>query len=388
MEHEFLYFGTILIIAALLALVANRFKQSTIAGYLLAGALARFFLEPSASFEFLSSLGAILLLFFVGLEFSMNKIRGLGKKIVALGIIDILINFPIGIAFGLLFKWTFVEALFMGGIVYISSSAVISKLLVDAGCMPRRETRTVLGILIIEDIVMAVVLAIFSALAYKPILEYAPLLLSIAKALAFCGFFIILEKPIRKLINFVLNIKLDEVFILEVIGIIFIISLFSKAIGLSEATGAFFVGSAMAESHHKHRIRKLLEPLGFFAAALFFLSFGLQVNLIAIDAKIILMVALLITVSIIGKLLTGLTSSPIEKLSFREAQNVGFSLFSRGEFSILIASLFAKDSLAAYGIKEITAIYVFFLMIVSSILIKRYTNTCQIDMPTMAEEVS
>lgn len=379
METEFFYFGAILISASILALIAIRFKQSTIAGYLLAGAIARFFLEPSASFEFLASLGAIFLLFFVGLEFSMNKVRGLGKKIFALGIIDLLINFPLGVACALLFKWSPLEALFLGGIVYISSSAVISKLLVDAGCMQRRETRVVLGILIVEDLIMAVVLAVFSALAHSPTLEYLPLSIAITKALAFAGVFIFLEKPIRNFFNVILNVEQDEIFILETIGIIFLVSLFAKYIGLSEAIGAFFIGSAMAESHHKARIRKLLEPLGFFAAALFFLSFGLQVNLLAVNLNVIVIVSVLIVVSMLGKALTGLFSMPLEKLSLNEAQNVGWSLFSRGEFSILIASLFIKESIATYGLREIIAIYVFVLMILSTVLIKRYTKTCQID---------
>jgi CPA2 family monovalent cation:H+ antiporter-2 len=379
MEKEFFYFGAILITASILALIAIRLRQSAIAGYLLAGALARFFLKPSPAFDFLASLGAILLLFFVGLEFSISKMRGLGRKIFLLGTIDLVINFPLGIACGILFKWSWLEALFLGGIVYISSSAVISKLLVDAGCLPRRETRTVLGILILEDIIMAVVLAVFSALAYRPVLEYLPISISIAKAVAFCLIFFILEKPIRNFLNFILNVEQNEIFILEIVGIIFLVSLFARFIGLSEAIGAFFIGSAMAESRHKHRIKQLLEPLGCFAAALFFLSFGLQVNLLAIDANILIMVAILIAVSIAGKLLTGLASAPVEKLSYREAQNVGVSLFSRGEFSILIASLFATESLTAYGIREITAIYVFFLMILSTFLIKRYTATCRIE---------
>ena len=309
----------------------------------------------------------------------MNKVRGLGKKIFLLGALDLLINFPLGIACGLFFRWSWVEALFLGGIVYISSSAVISKLLVDAGCLPRKETRTVLGILIIEDIIMAVMLAIFSALAFEPSFNLAALAVPLAKAIAFCAVFIIFEKPIRELFNYILNVEQNEIFILEIIGIIFLVSLAAKFIGLSEAIGAFFIGSAMAESQHKHRIKQMLTPLGFFAAALFFLSFGLQVNLLAINEYVLVTVTVLIIISILGKLATGLFSAPLEKMSWREAQNVGVSLFSRGEFSILIASLFITDSLASQGIRETIAIYVFVLMILSTVLIKRYTKTCRIE---------
>jgi CPA2 family monovalent cation:H+ antiporter-2 len=249
---------------------------------------------------------------------------------------------------------------------------------VDAGCLPRRESRTILGILILEDIIMAVILAVFSAMAGKVSLDYLPVTLALAKAIGFCLFFLIFERPIRGVINFILKVEPDEIFIIEIIGLIFMVSLIAKFIGLSEATGAFFIGSAMAESRHKHRIKTLLEPLGFFAAALFFLSFGLQIDLLAIDAQVIYIVSVLIAVSIVGKYLTGLASAPIERLSLAEAKNVGYSLFSRGEFSILIAALFVQKQ-AWHGIKEITAIYVFVLMILSTFLIKKYTISCQSD---------
>lgn len=379
MERELFYFGAILLIASALALFSGRLKQSTIAGYLLAGAIARFFIQPSVTFEFLSSLGAILLLFFVGLEFSMNKVRSLGNKIFLLSLLDLAINFPLGLLCGAIFGWNPLEIFFLGGIVYVSSSAVISKLLVEAGCMPRRETKTILGILIVEDIIMAVLLAIFAALAqHGNSFDPALILLALGKAVLFCGAFVVLEKPIRALLNLFLKVEQEEIFLLEVIGLIFIVSLFSKFIGLSEATGAFFIGSALAESVHKGRIKKLLEPLGFFAAALFFISFGLQVDLLAIDQTVLFMVLTLVLFSIGGKLLTGLLAAPIQGFSLDEAQNIGYSLFSRGEFSILIASLITVESVAFHGIKEITAIYVFVLMILSSSLIKRYTKTCSL----------
>lgn len=379
MERELFYFGAILLIASALALFSGRLKQSTIAGYLLAGAIARFFIQPSVTFEFLSSLGAILLLFFVGLEFSMNKVRSLGNKIFLLSLLDLAINFPLGLLCGAIFGWNPLEIFFLGGIVYVSSSAVISKLLVEAGCMPRRETKTILGILIVEDIIMAVLLAIFAALAqHGNSFDPALILLALGKAVLFCGAFVVLEKPIRALLNLFLKVEQEEIFLLEVIGLIFIVSLFSKFIGLSEATGAFFIGSALAESAHKGRIKKLLEPLGFFAAALFFISFGLQVDLLAIDQTVLFMVLTLVLFSIGGKLLTGLLAAPIQGFSLDEAQNIGYSLFSRGEFSILIASLITVESVAFHGLKEITAIYVFVLMILSSSLIKRYTKTCSL----------
>ena len=379
MEAELFQFGLVLVMASVFALAAVKLNQSTIAGYLLAGAVARFFLTPSEAFEFLSFLGAILLLFFVGLEFSISKVKSLGRKIILVGLVDLAVNFPLGVIVGILFNWSWLEVLFLGGIVYISSSAVISKLLIDAKCMDRRETKTVLGILIIEDIVMAVMLAVFASLAANPTLNAASIAFSIVKAILFCSVFIVFEKPIRALINRILDVQLKEIFLLETIGIIFIVSILANMIGLSEATGAFFIGSAMAETIHQKRIKKMLRPLGYFSASLFFLSFGLQVNILALTPKMILMVAVLIFVSIIGKLVTGFSTIPLEGLTASEAQNIGYSLFSRGEFSILIASLFITQVSDVAGIREIIAVYVFTLIIISTMLIKKYTKTCELN---------
>ncbi len=378
MINELFSFGAILILASALAFVAVRLKQSTIAGYLLAGAIAGIFFKHSASFEFLSTLGGILLLFFVGLEFSINKIKSFNKKIIYIALIDLAINFPLGIMCGFLFGWNWLEILFIGGIVYVSSSAVISKLLADAGCMSRKESRTVLGVLIIEDIIMVIILAVLSALALQPSVDIKAVSFIVAEALLFCLFFIALEKPIKGLLNIVLNVELSEIFILQVIGLVFFMSFLSRVIGLSEATGAFFIGSALAETVHKQRIKALLEPLAYFSAALFFLSFGLSINILSIDLNMMYMLGVLIAVSIAGKFLVGMAAAPIENLSWREGQNIGVSLFSRGEFSMLLAGLFIAKGASTHGIKEITAVYVFILMIISSILIKHFTKTCKI----------
>ncbi len=375
---QMLFLGIVFILAAVFGLAANAIGQSTIAGFLIAGAISGPFFPQSETFEFITSIGAILLLFFIGLEFSIKNIKTLNRKVVLIGMADLFINFPLGVLCGIIFGWNWLECLFLGGIVYVSSSAVISKLLSDAGCMSRKETKTVLGVLIIEDIIMAMVLAILSALAFQPSIEISSVFLVVLKAIAFCMFFIVFESPIRIAINKILRIESNEIFLMQVIGLIFIVAVFSKVIGLSEATGAFFIGSAMAESEHKHRIKTLLNPLAYFAAPLFFLSFGLQVNLLKFDITMLFMLCVLIFVSIVGKFLTGLLSMPLEKASFREAQNIGISLFSRGEFSMILAGLFIAKASSTHGIKEITAIYVFVLMIISTFLIKRFTKTCRI----------
>ncbi|MFC2163316.1 cation:proton antiporter [Candidatus Altiarchaeota archaeon] len=378
---EFLYFGVLMIFCSAIAYLFKRLGHSHIAGYLVAGAVFHSFIVPSQTFEFLSFLGAVLLLFFVGLEFSIGRIHKLGRKIILLGITDLVVNFGIGLVMGYILGFSPYEILLLGGIVYISSSAVISKILMDAKCMDRKETHTIMGVLIFEDIIMAVMLAFFTAIKDNPVLDLAELSPAFIKAVAFCGFFFVFEDPVRRFFDRVLDVRSDEVFFLASLGIVFLASSISYELGLSEAIGAFFIGSALAESKHQKRMKKLLKPVGYFASSIFFLSFGLHVDLLDIGTTTIFAVILLIIGSLAGKMATGLASIRINGLNREEAVHVGWSLFPRGEFSIILASLFVVTSQGLYDFTEIIALYVFFLMIASTFLIKNYTKKCQITLP-------
>lgn len=375
------FFGVLLLFSSLLALAFKKAGQSSIAGYLAAGAFFHSFVVPNQTFEFLSFLGVILLLFFVGLEFSVGKIHRLGRKIMILGVFDFIVNFGIGSLMGYLLSFGFFETVILGGIVYISSSAVISKILMDSKCMDRRETKTIMGVLIFEDIVMAVLLAFFTALKDNPMIDVSGMLLPLAKAVAFCGFFLLLEKPIKVFFDRLLDIDSDEHFFLMTLGVVFLASFAAYYVGLSEAIGAFFIGSALAESAHQARVKKLLKPLGYFASSMFFLGFGLNVDLLSIGFRTASIVFALILASLAGKMWTGLLTHKINKLSVEESIHVGWSLFPRGEFSIILASVFAADSQMVANFTEIIAVYVFTLMLVSTFLIKNYTKKCIIELP-------
>lgn len=379
MHTQVFYVGIAFIVAALSGLTAVALGQSTIAGFLVAGVILGPFFPQTETFSFLTTIGSILLLYFIGIDFSIKNIKHINKKVLWIGAGDLLINFPLGVLCGILFGWNWLECLFLGGIVYVTSSSVILKLLSDAGCMSRKETKTVLGVSIIEDIAMAMGLAVLSSLVFRPSIDPSQITMIVIEAILFCLFFIIFENPIRAFFNKFLNVENNEIFLMQVIGAIFIVSVFSRFIGLSEATGAFFIGSAMADTEHKHRIKTLLNPLAYFAAPLFFLSFGLQVNLLNFDLTMFAMLSILIGISIAGKLLTGLLSMPFEKTTFREAQNIGVSLLPRGEFAMILAGLFVAQASSNYGIKEITALYVFVLMIISTFFVKRFTKTCTMD---------
>src|SRR5699024_1392281 len=109
-------------------------------------------------------LGIVFLLFFLGLEFSIDQLLSSGRPMTKVGLLDIGINLPVGVAIGLALGWTGLEALVLGGIVYISSSAVITKSLIDLGWIVNPESGPILGTLVFEDLAIAVYLAMLAAL--------------------------------------------------------------------------------------------------------------------------------------------------------------------------------------------------------------------------------
>ncbi|MBD3388954.1 MAG: hypothetical protein GF416_07705 [Candidatus Altiarchaeales archaeon] len=373
---EFLYLGVLLVVSSGLALLFRRMGHSTIAGYLIGGVVFHSFVTPSEAFDFLSYLGVVLLLFFVGLEFSLGRIKGLGRGVFYVGVADFLVNFSLGLVLGWLFDFNAYETLLLGGIVYISSSAVISKILLESDCMDRKETKTILGVLIFEDLVMVVLLAFFTSFSANPVFDLARLTPAFGKAAVFCGFFILFYNRIRDLFDWMFLVESDEIFLLSVMGVVFLVSFAAQAMDLSEAIGAFFIGSAMADTKHQRRIKALLKPVGYFASAIFFLSFGLRVDILEVGSQTILIVGVMILASMAGKMMTGYSARAFKGLNREEAMHVGWTLFPRGEFSIIIASIFVVESHGRHNLNEIVAIYVLALMVLSTFLIRRYTRKC------------
>jgi CPA2 family monovalent cation:H+ antiporter-2 len=152
--------------------IADRLGQSVIPFYVVAGILAGpealgwvtdAYVASGEFVEVLAELGIVFLLFFLGLEFSLDRLLANRDRITAAGTIDLAINFPVGVAIGLALGWSLVEALFLGGVVYISSSAVITKSLIDLGWIANDESDPMLGTLVYEDLAIAVYLTVMSA---------------------------------------------------------------------------------------------------------------------------------------------------------------------------------------------------------------------------------
>jgi CPA2 family monovalent cation:H+ antiporter-2 len=344
-ETSLLSVGEMFLAIALAGALALRLGLSVIPIYLVAGllvgpnvlgALGGPAVPDGEVVTILAELGIVLLLFFLGLEFSIDRLIESWDRISRGGLLDLAVNFPVGVGLGLLFGWTFVEALLLGGIVYISSSAIITKSLLDLGWIANDESEPILGVLVFEDLFIAVYLAVVASLVFESG-GLAATLQSVGVALGFLFVLLAAVQFGEQFFSRVLDVSSGELFVLRVLGIAVPVAGLALALGVSEAVAAFFVGMGFSGSGHEERIERLLTPVRDTFAAVFFFWIGLRT-----DPRLILGVlaplAVVVVASIPTKLLSGFYTGRLYGLTDRRSFRVGTTMITRGEFSLIIAA--------------------------------------------------
>ena len=347
-EFSLLELGELFVAVAVAGAVGARLGLSVIPLYVVGGTLASPFVagrlglpyvETGEALTLLAELGIVLLLFFLGLEFSLDRLLAARTNITRSGLIDIVINLPIGVVIGLALGWSLVEALLLGGIVYISSSAIITKSLIDLGWIANAESEPILGTLVFEDLVIAVYLAVVTSLVVggDGIGEVAQ---SLAVAFGFLGALLVAVQYGTRFFTDVLDVDAPEPFVLRTLGVLVPIAGFALSIGVSEAVAAFFVGMGFSTTEHRERIERRLLGIRDVFAAVFFFWIGVNT-----DPRLVVAVAVPLAVAVVAttptKIVSGYYGGRVYDLSPKRSLRVGLGLVSRGEFSLVIAALAA-----------------------------------------------
>jgi CPA2 family monovalent cation:H+ antiporter-2 len=334
-----------------LGLVASRFGLSAIPAYLLAGLLLGpnephilSLIEPSEVTTFLAELGVIFLLFFLGLEFTFERLLRSGRHLGLGGTIDLALNAGLGLVVGLLAFGPSFAALILAAAVYVSSSAVIVKGLIDFRRLADDETDLVLAILIFEDIVIAGVLG-FAAAGGGGI---SPTLIAVAKALAFITVSLAASRFLVRPIDAILDRLPREFFLLFTFAVLIAMAAVAEALGLSEAIGALMAGVVLAETSVRDEIEERFLGFRDLFAALFFFVFGLSIDVAALG-EVGWLVAVAVVLSLAGKLASGLGAGAVGGFTRRQSLNVGAALVAHGEFTIVLAQIAAGNSAIPAG---------------------------------------
>ena len=349
----------IMILASVVTLAFFKMRQPLIIGYLFAGMLIgplspiwtsllpegqnfmglgqAGLLSDLGLLNIFAELGVILLLFVIGIEFPYSKIRSIGRVAIGAGTIGLFTTLGVVFYVSGLVGLNFMDSLFLGAALSITSTAVIVKILEDTGKIKKESSILVLGILIVEDIIAVILIATLESVALVGSVSYDSIITVIIVAAALIGGTLTIgTRTIPKLIDRVAATEHREILLLSVLGLCFGYALFANVVGLSVAIGAFLAGVLVAESKSAEVSKILSSPIKDMFVAIFFVSVGALMNISELENYIVLafgIIAVAIAVkfggAMIGTYLFGQGRAKSLRSSFALAG-------PRGEFSIVI----------------------------------------------------
>lgn len=358
--------GAVVLVLAVVARLARRVGLPALPMYLLVGlALGEgglIELPTSADFiEVGAEIGVILMLLMLGLEFSPHELVVNVRRSTLAGLADLALNFTPGLAAGFVLGFDPIVAVLLGGVTYISSSGIVAKLVADLDRIGNHETPVVLSVLVIEDLAMVLYLPIVSGVLFGGSLlsTTVTIFVSLGVVLAILSIAYVLGDRLSA----IALSPSSEALLLTLLGVTLLVAGLAERLNLSTAVGAFVVGVALSGDIVSHA-RGLLLPLRNLFAAVFFVFFGLQVDVGLIPGVAAAAVAIAV-VSTVTKLATGWIAAGRVGIGTPGRVRAGAALVAHGEFSIVIAELgIARES----NLGAMAAAYVIVLTFTGALL--------------------
>jgi len=333
----------ILVTAGAISVLFSKLRLPVVIGYLAAGMiLGPNLFEPSFvnDIEVINALadaGIVLLMFTLGLEFNLKRLRKVGLFAALAGTVEIVLMITLGYGLGTLLGWSTVQSVFLGAVMCISSTAVIIKVLTDSDMMKKEFAEAIVGILIIEDIAAVIILTLASPLAAGGGISIGGILMQIAYIGIFMLILLILGLAVvPRLLDRFYPSSSPETLLIVSLGLCFGMAMLAQFFGLSVAIGAFLMGIIISQSEVQERLVERIVPIKEMFMALFFISIGLLIEpWLVLDN---LLVALAIAgVFIVGKAFSVTVGTFLSNKDAKTSFMAGLGMVAMGEFSFVIA---------------------------------------------------
>ncbi|MBR4135661.1 MAG: cation:proton antiporter [Bacteroidales bacterium] len=336
----------ILISAGVVTIIFKLLKQPLVLGYLVAGFLVGPHLNifPTvtdvADVEVWSEIGIIFMMFGLGLEFSFRKLFSVGSKAFVTALVGILGMMGVGVLLGLIMDWDIMQSIFLGGMLSMSSTAIIIKAFDDLKLKGESFADLTMVVLIIQDIVAVVMMVLMSTVAAsKNASPGKEMVMSIVKLVFFLilwfviGIYVIPSffRAAKKYIN-------DENLLIISIGLCFGMVIIANKVGFSSALGAFVIGSILSETVESHRIEELTKSIKDLFSAIFFVSVGMMIEP-AVLQQYWKLVLSLVLITLIIKAFISTLSAVLAGANLEDSVKTGFTLSQIGEFAFIIAAV-------------------------------------------------
>lgn len=333
-----------MLVAGVTTIVFHRLKQPVALGYILAGFLIGPYTGPQLvhdadTVKMLGEIGVVLLMFSLGLEFSLRKLTKVGMSAFVAALLEIVLMIWLGYEVGRGFGWSKMDSIFLGAMLSISSTTIIVKALAELGKTKEKFAEIIFGILVIEDILAIVLLALLSGFARNGSLSALDIGMSVVQLAVFFAMVLVIGFLfIPRLFNYVAKFKSDEMLLVTALGLCFGVALIASMLDYSVALGAFLIGAVIAESRQIHKIEELTAPVRDMFSAIFFVTIGMLIEpkMLVEFCWPILVLSLLV---IVGKVVTCSFGVFVGGKNVRTSLSVGMGLAQIGEFSFIIATL-------------------------------------------------
>ena len=383
----------IMILAGIVTLAFFKIRQPLIIGYLFAGMLigplsplwAPFLSESAndtvgegigilsdiAALNVFAEIGVILLLFVIGIEFPFAKIRSIGKVAIGVGTLGLFMTlglvFYVCTSMGL----AFMDSLFLAAALSISSTAIIVKVLEEAGKIKKESSILVLGILIVEDVIAVILIASLESIALVGNVSIEGIIAVVVVAgILIVGTFTVGIRTIPKLVDRVASAENREILLLAILGVCFGYSLLANVVGLSVAIGAFLAGVLIAESKSAEVSKILSSPIKDMFVAIFFVSVGALMDVRQLENYIFVAIALIV-VALLMKFGGNMLGNVIFRQERGKSLRSAFTLAApRGEFSIVIIKVGVDAGVVSAFLFPLIGVITIITAIITPFLVK------------------
>lgn len=339
----------ILFAAIIIIVIFSRLKIPSVVGFLLTGVIigpySTGLIKDTHDIEILAEIGVVLMMFIIGIEFSIKKLIRIKKLIFIGGGGQVILTIVTVLLISMLFNFSFVVSLFFGFLVSLSSTAIVLKLLQDKKQIDTPHGKIELGILLFQDLCVVPMVILTPILAFKEGVSIGDNLLKIGiAALSINIIFFTARKLMPHMLNLIVKTRLKEIFIISSLFLCIGMAFLTNYLGLSLALGSFIAGLIISESRYSHQVAADIMPFKESFNSVFFISVGMLLNLEYFYSNIPTVFLLAVGLFSIKSLIIFILVLGL-KYPLRIAVISAMGLAQVGEFSFILAKLGLKYEL-------------------------------------------
>ena len=330
--------------AVLIVWLFRRLQLPAILAYLVAGVLVGehglALAQEHVDYDHFAELGIVFLLFTLGLEFSLPKLLAMRHLVVTVGSLQVVISLVLFMLVAMFFGQSFAAAITIGGILALSSTAIVIRQLSESGGMKKKSGQLSVAVLLFQDVAVVPLLIVIPLLAQGGDSSFImALLFALVKGVFVVSLLLFAGKwLLPRLFNLVAQVRTDELFVLTTLLVTLVASALTQWFGLSMALGAFLAGMMLGESQYKHQLEADIRPYRDILLGLFFVTVGMKLNIGVVFSSPLIIISLLICFMLVKVAVVVLLAKRAGESS-KDAWAAAIMLAQMGEFGFVLIAL-------------------------------------------------